>query len=187
MRTKMFLCSMLALTMLLPTAGWSQERQKQKDHPMREKWAQLGLTEQQETKLKELHKKAAPARRERMKKIGEVREQIKQELLKEKPSKKTLDDYANRMGALHKEMNAASIDHLLKVKAILTPEQFAKFTDKGFMGGPGANRARMHRGEEGSTKGNAHRTRAQKQKGADCDKGKSCCREKGGEAESKAK
>jgi Spy/CpxP family protein refolding chaperone len=174
---------MLAFAMLLPASVLAEGKQKGKIHPMKEMWAQLGLTPEQETKLKELHKQTAPARREQFKKIEELRGKIKTELLKDKPSKKVLDDYATQMGNLHKQMNLSSIDHLLKVKAILTPEQFKKFTEKGPMGGPGAH-MRGHRGEgtHGSMKGGDGEGRMRKHRGnADCEKGKDCCKKKGEE------
>ena len=156
MRTKMILCTMLAFAILLPASASAQEKQRVKNHPMKEMWAELGLTSEQETKLKELHRQTAPNRREQMKKIEELRGKIKTELLKDKPSQKVLDDYAAQMGDLHKLMNLSSIDHLLKVKEILTPEQFKKFTEKGPMGGPHGsmrdgdreNRMRKHKGVE---------------------------------------
>jgi len=169
---------MLAFAMLLPASALAQEKQRGKGEHMKERWAQLGLTPEQETKLKELHQKSAPARREQFKKIEEVRAKINAELLKEKPSKKVLDGYAAQMGNLHKQMNESAIDHLLKVKAILTPEQFKKFTEKGPMGGPGARMHGRNRGEgQGPAKGKDGEARGRKHK--DCERGEDCCKKKG--------
>jgi len=167
--------------MLLPiSASASQEKQREKNHHMKEVAAQLGLTPEQETKLKELQKQAAPARREQMKKIEELRGKINAELLKEKPSKKVLDDYSTQMGNLHKQMNLLSIDLLLKAKTILTPEQFKKFTEKAPMGNPGARMRGHHRGEgHGGMKGGDGEARTHKGKdGAEHDKKESCNKKK---------
>jgi len=161
--------------MLLPASALAEEKQKGKGEYMKEKWAQLGLTAEQETKLKELHQKTAPARREQMKKMKDVREKINAELLKEKPSKKVLEDYAAQMGNLHKQMNTSAIDHLLKVKAILTPEQFKKFTEKGPMGGPSARMRGHHRGEKS---GNEEGRMRKHKDGAEHDKKESCNKKK---------
>ena len=166
MRTKMFLCTMLAFTMLLPISALADGKQKGKGHPMKKTWMRLGLTSEQETRLKELHWQTATDRRELEIKIKELRGKIKMELLKDKPSQKVLDDYAAQMGDLHKQKNLSSIDHLLKVKKILTPEQFRTFAEKGPMGGSGAH-IRGHRDEEsrGHIKYGDRETRMRKHKG----------------------
>jgi Spy/CpxP family protein refolding chaperone len=164
--------------MLLPAAGWSRETQRRDRHPMKKKMEKLGLTSQQEAQLKELHTQTAPVRKERMGKIKELRGEIKQELLKDKPSRTALDNYAAQMGNLHKLQNEESIKHLLKVKEILTPEQFVKFTDKGLMDGPGA-RTHNNKSDGFHKKCDSEKHRAHKQKCADCDKDGACCKKKG--------
>lgn len=164
MKIRIFLCAMLAFTMLLPASVLSQERQRGGSGGMREKMTQLELTPEQETKLRELHRQNAPARREQNRKINEVREKINAELIKDKPSIRVLDDYAAQMGNLHRQMNVFSIDHMLKVKAILTPEQFKMFTEMAPMGDPSAH-SRTPRGEDAP--GGEVRTRENRGKDSD--------------------
>lgn len=181
MRTGMLLCTMLVFAMLLPTSAFAQEKQKGKHHSMKGKWAQLELTPEQVSKLKELREGSAPARKEHREKVREVRGKIKEELLKDRPSQRVLDDYAAQMGDLHEKLNTASINHLLQVKEILTPEQFKIFTEKGPKGGPGAH-IRKHRGDGApdSMKCKHGETRMRKHKGGeDCDKSESGRKKKG--------
>jgi hypothetical protein len=55
------------------------------------------------------------------------------------------------MGELQKKMNIASIDHLLNVKAVLTPEQFRKFTNRVPMGGSPGSSGSSSSGSRGRT------------------------------------
>ena len=50
----------------------------------------------------------------------------KEELLKPAPNKAVLYGYAKEMGGLHKAMAEQMADHMLKVKTILTKDQFSK-------------------------------------------------------------
>ncbi len=135
MRTKLFLLSIVATLLLIPAGIFAQDARAEKH--MKKRWAELGITSEQEAKLRELHTEAQKSRKAHMEKVKDLREKTRQELLKDNPSKSTLNDYAKQMGDLHKIMNENRIDHLLKMKAILTPEQFSKIASRGFMGGEG--------------------------------------------------
>lgn len=128
MRTKTIALSLLTALLLLPTTGSAQNRKKDF---MKKKMAEMGITEEQGAKLKELHQEMRSFRKEHMAKVKEVREKTKQELLKDNPSRSALSTYSEEMGNLHKKMNDNRIDHLLKMKAVLTPEQFEKIADHG--------------------------------------------------------
>jgi len=125
MRSKMFLCAALTFA-LLASASVSAD-DKRDEHPARRMWAELNLTADQEAKFKEINAQYAPARRENSQRIEELREKINQEILRDKPSKSMLIQYAGTIGELQKKMSLASVGHLLDVKAVLTPEQFKMF------------------------------------------------------------
>jgi Spy/CpxP family protein refolding chaperone len=136
MRVKLFLCAALLTAALLPCAGFADGKKGPREHSGKKMFAELGITAEQEAKLKEIHAAAAPAKKLLQSQIEVVHQKIKVELQKEKPSKSALNKYAAEMGNLHKQMNQAAIDRRLKVKAVLTPEQFGKLSERGFIGGP---------------------------------------------------
>jgi Spy/CpxP family protein refolding chaperone len=146
MKTKMFLCVVLLTVALFPCSGFADGKKGTREHPGKKMFAELGVTSEQEAKLKEIHAAAAPAKKLRQQQLEVVRQKIKVELQKEKPSRSALNKYAAEAGNLHKQMNLASIDRLLKIKAVLTPEQFNKLSERGFMHGPAGpymDKARM--------------------------------------------
>jgi len=105
-------------------------------------FADLDLNDKQTEGLKKLHDEEMNNREKHFSAVKEVRAQIKEELLKKEPSSPVLYGYADKLGTLHAQMAKDHGDHLLKVKKILTPEQFSKLVDtqddmkcgKGFMG-----------------------------------------------------
>jgi len=91
---------------------------------------ELGLTEEQVQQIKQNkieHQEQAEILQEKMKQIHTA---IRTELLKETSNEKTLKELADEL----KSVQAAMVDHriesLLRLKDILTPEQFAQFTEK---------------------------------------------------------
>jgi Spy/CpxP family protein refolding chaperone len=88
---------------------------------------ELNLTAEQEAQFKEINARYAPARRESAQRIEELREKMNQEILRDRPSKSALIQYAGTIGEIQKKMSLASVGHLLDVKAVLTPEQFRTF------------------------------------------------------------
>jgi Spy/CpxP family protein refolding chaperone len=101
----------------------------------------LKLTDEQQARLKALRDEMMTIRKQHIEAVKGVRDKMKAELLKPSPSQKMLDRYAGELGELHKKMTKDRTDHLLKVKKVLTPEQFSKLvekeerTDRGFGGG----------------------------------------------------
>ncbi|MBN1575584.1 MAG: Spy/CpxP family protein refolding chaperone [Chitinispirillaceae bacterium] len=119
------------------------------------RWAELNLTEEQKGKLKTLHEEMQPVREKHMEAVKTVREKIKAELLKTDPSQNTLYGYAGELGELHKQMSKDQGDHFLKIKKVLTPEQFAQLVEKdGGMMGRGKD-FRPGKGGAGPRKGKA--------------------------------
>jgi Spy/CpxP family protein refolding chaperone len=93
---------------------------------------ELGLNVDQNAKLKTLHSEMKIAHKEHIEKIKALREKSREELLKPKPDKTVLYGFAGEIGALQKIMAEKEADHLLKIKAILTPEQFDKLLSRNF-------------------------------------------------------
>jgi Spy/CpxP family protein refolding chaperone len=112
-------------------------------------WAKMGLTDQQKTDLKGLREEAKGLHKTTFEKTKAVRDKIKAEMLKTSPDQNVLNGYADELGQIEKEVNRQRFAHLLKVKAILTPEQFQKLLDMGppMEGGPGMMCPRSERGE----------------------------------------
>jgi Spy/CpxP family protein refolding chaperone len=100
---------------------------KRGDHPARKMLEELNLSAEQEARFKEINSQYAPVRRENAQRIEELREKINQEILRDKPSKSMLIQYAGTIGELQKKMSLSSVNHLLEVKSVLTPEQFKTF------------------------------------------------------------
>ena len=98
---------------------------------------ELGLSADQKTKLKDLREEMKGVRKEHMEKMKAILDKSKEELLKASPKKEVLYGYAKQSGDLRRIMAEREVDHLLKVKAILTPEQFKKLLNKDFRHGPG--------------------------------------------------
>ncbi|MBN1127377.1 MAG: Spy/CpxP family protein refolding chaperone [Chitinispirillaceae bacterium] len=99
--------------------------------------ADLKLTGDQKTKLKELHQQHLQEMKPFRDKMKGVRDKVKAELVKPAPSKPALDGYAVELGDLHKQMAIKRNEHLLQVKALLTPEQFSKLVDRDWKGKEG--------------------------------------------------
>jgi Spy/CpxP family protein refolding chaperone len=110
-------------------------------------WSELGLSEEQQTKLKELHEEMRTEKKEHWDKMKGLREQIRTELGKENPGRTTLDNYVARQAELHKAMAGARMDHLLAVKKILTAEQFDKLLDRHWVGCRGGRKGCRHHGK----------------------------------------
>ena len=119
---------------LLPAFAFSQKASSPPDRQHR-MWADLELNEEQKEKLKTLHVETKTERKSHFEALRDLRTKIKDELLKEQPSQSVLDDYAQKMGALHQEMARKQNQHMLKLKEVLTAEQFSKIVSKEWKGG----------------------------------------------------
>jgi Spy/CpxP family protein refolding chaperone len=115
-------------------------------------WAQLNLTEDQKAKLKALRSGAKDFRKANFDKMKSLLDKSKEELLKAAPSKAVLYGYAKEMGDLHKAISEHMADQMLKMKTILTKEQFQKFLNRDFRQGmdrPGKGPHPPHDGQHG--------------------------------------
>jgi len=142
----MFFCiALLSAALASATATADDKRGDQ----ARRMWEELNLSAEQEAQFKEINSRHAPARRESAQRIEELREKINQEILRDKPSKSVLIQYAGTIGEIQKKMSLASVNHLLDVKAVLTPEQFKTFVSmsSATTGGKRSGGARRSDGE----------------------------------------
>jgi len=146
--SRIILCIALLSAMLAPVSATADD--KREEHPARRMWAELNLTADQEAQFKEINARHAPARRENSQRIEELREKINQEILRDKPSKSMLIQYAGTIGELQKKMSLASVNHLLDVKSVLTNEQFKTFVSmSSATGGKRSGGKRAGEGAEG--------------------------------------
>jgi Spy/CpxP family protein refolding chaperone len=105
-----------------------------KEGPRGEKMArELGLSTQQKAKFKEFREEMRDVRKAHMEKMKALLDKSKEELRKPSPSRDVLYAYARESGELRRVMAEKEADHMLKVKAVLTPEQFNKLLGKDFM------------------------------------------------------
>jgi len=144
------LCVALLSVMFASAAALADD--KRGDHPARKMWEELNLTAEQEAQFREINSRYAPERRAQAQRIEELREKINQEILRDKPSRSVLIQYASQIGETQKKMSLASVDHLLSVKAVLTPEQFKTFVSMSSVAA-GGKRGGGKRGDGESTGG----------------------------------
>jgi Spy/CpxP family protein refolding chaperone len=130
----------------------------------------LGLNADQKAKHDALHKEMQPIVMEHMKAMKDIRDKMKAEFLKPNPDQFALKGLSEQMQKAMADFSAKRIDHLLKLKAILTPQQFAKVIEsklsqcgcmgccmeheKGERGHEGAEKetGKCHHGNEGGEK-----------------------------------
>lgn len=108
-------------------------------------WSEMKLTTEQQEKLKALHGEMQETRKKHKDEIMTVRKKIADELLKDASSTSILDNYSKELGDLHVKMTQERYEHLLKVKQILTAEQFKAMLSREDAGRPGS----CHRGKMG--------------------------------------
>jgi Spy/CpxP family protein refolding chaperone len=113
-------------------------------------WAQLNLTVDQKQKLKAIREENKDFRKANFEKMRALLEKSKDELLKPSPSKSVLYGYAKEMGDLHKTEAEHMADHMLKLKTILTKEQFEKLIKMGPPHGMHGMKDHPHRGGPGT-------------------------------------
>ncbi|KMQ50245.1 hypothetical protein CHISP_2815 [Chitinispirillum alkaliphilum] len=130
MKTKLLIITLTTAFLIVPVnlsarEGSNNRRgQPRCTQTMRKKWNELGITEEQKDKIRELNSTKRPLRGEVMREIASIRENIKVEMLKDSPDREQLSYYSRRLGDIHKEANERRIEHLLELKSILTEEQF---------------------------------------------------------------
>ena len=121
-----FLTGML---MLSPLAVSAQPADSTVPRPFQKMITELKLTPDQQAKLQAQHKEMREQGKVIFEQMKKIRENVKAELLKDKPSPAALDDYATQLAGLQKQLIQKRHEHLLKAKAILTPEQFSKLVN----------------------------------------------------------
>lgn len=126
-------------------------------------WNDMKLTAEQQEKLKALHGEMQETRKAHIDEVMVVRKKIADELLKDAPSTETLNSYAKELGELHAKMTQERYAHLLKVKQILTAEQFKTMLSREGASGPGG----CHNGKMGPGKNGCYNKSA----GGCCPKG----------------
>ena len=129
MRTKTIFSVVLVSLLLSTTAAFcspDSTRAAPRDSSHQKWWAQLNLTDDQKAKLKTLRQEMRESRKANFEKMKVLLDKSKEELLKPAPNKALLYGYAKEMGDLHKAMAEHMADHMLKVKTILTKDQFTK-------------------------------------------------------------
>jgi Spy/CpxP family protein refolding chaperone len=138
-----FFSSALMLSSLSASAQQSDTlRQK----PFQRMINDLKLTPDQQAKLQAQHKQMREEGKVIFEQMKKVREKVREELLKDKPSKSALDDYAAQLAGLHKQLIQKRHEHLLQAKKVLTPEQFSKLVNHEWKR-PGANGCGPFRGK----------------------------------------
>jgi periplasmic protein CpxP/Spy len=108
----------------------------------------LGLTTDQQAKLKNLRADVGKLNKVTRDKIKTLREKEKDELLVPNPSQQALYGYAKEINDLQGAMAEKRLEHLLKVKEILTPDQFKKLMSM---------TSRMQKGRQWKNGGNGNK------------------------------
>jgi Spy/CpxP family protein refolding chaperone len=131
MKSSVLVSGLMAGALML----WPLVASAQQKDPMTQKHFQglvndLKLTPDQQSRLKTQHQQMREEGKAVFKEMKKVREKVRAELLKDKPSKPALDEYATQLAGLHKQLIQKRHEHLLQAKAILTPEQFSKLVNR---------------------------------------------------------
>ena len=118
-------------------------------------WAEMDLNEEQKAELKKLKTEHHESARAAFAKVKAVREKVKAELEKEKPDPKALQAASKEAGLAAEELSNQRVDYLLRLKKVLTKEQFAKLLSKEWVaaGHDGHWGRGKHRGPPGKKKG----------------------------------
>lgn len=86
-----------------------------------------------------------------------MRMQIKEELLKEEPSRKAIDKFSKTIAANREKMQKNHIDHALEIKKVLKPEQWKMFLAHHW-DGMGMGHGGMEHGARGCGRDGTHRS-----------------------------
>jgi len=135
---RIFISLLIAATLYIPSSGGTGTQSKGNGM-----WNDLQLTAEQRTQIAKLHTEREDSRDKNITEIKTVRQKIRDELVKSNPSRTLLADYANELGKLHSEQMLQSIDRIIELKAILTPEQTQKLIDRQWKGDGIGKDARM--------------------------------------------
>lgn len=130
------LCAVLLIMSAATAFGVPESATAARDSSHQKWWAQLNLTVDQQAKVKTLRAEMKDFRKANFEKMKSLLDLSKAELLKAAPNKSVLYGYAKEMGDLHKTMSEHMADHMLKMKSILTKEQFEKLLSRDMFMGP---------------------------------------------------
>jgi Spy/CpxP family protein refolding chaperone len=115
--------------MLSSLSASAQQSDTLRQKPFQRMIDELKLTPDQQAKLRAQHKQMREEGKVIFEQMKKIREKVREELLKDKPSKSALDDYAEQLAGLHKQLIQKRHEHLLQAKALLTSEQFSKLVN----------------------------------------------------------
>ncbi len=110
-------------------------------------WMGLGLDDEQQMKMEKLSLEHRLATIDIRAEQAKLRLEMKQEMLKDEPSRKTLEKFAKSIAANREKMQMSRIDHMLDVKKVLTPEQWKMFV-RNHYDGAGRMGDRAHRSHD---------------------------------------
>jgi len=91
---------------------------------------ELGLTQEQKDQLKEMKIGNREAAKQLREKIKTKRGEMKAELTKPQSDRNKLDSIIEEIGELKKETMRSRIDSVLRMKMVLTPEQYKLLNEK---------------------------------------------------------
>ena len=86
----------------------------------------LGLTPDQKTKMQALRESFTPAQKTMREDLKSKQTALREMLDSAAPDRAKADDLAREINLLQNKMMISHIDHIFKVRAILTPEQYKK-------------------------------------------------------------
>jgi Spy/CpxP family protein refolding chaperone len=127
--TIMAVCFLTCMFMVSPLAVFAQPADSTGPGPFQKMINDLKLTTDQQAKLQAQHKEMREQGKVIFEQMKKIREKVKTELLKDKPSPAALDDYAAQLAGLDKQLIQKRHEHLLQAKKALTPEQFSKLAN----------------------------------------------------------
>jgi Spy/CpxP family protein refolding chaperone len=94
------------------------------------KWREkMGFTPEQDIQLKDLRDEFREVSSGIFKTLSENQHQIFEELDQENPDQEKLDRLAVETGQLHAQLRKETIQHMLAIKAVTTPEQYQKMAE----------------------------------------------------------
>jgi len=97
---------------------------------MEEIMDELDLTDVQKTQLEELKKPSVEEFKKRREEVKAINQELKKELDKAETDKAKIDSLVDKLVAFEREKIEKRVEHILKVKEILTPEQFELLKQK---------------------------------------------------------
>jgi Spy/CpxP family protein refolding chaperone len=131
MKYKVFI-PLLSIIVMLATPLFANPDGRGHGDKHRHAFEELNLTDEQHTQLKLLKLDMQKEQILHFDEVKKIRDKIKEELLKEKPSQTKLNEYSKELGKLHGKLSEKRMAHLLKVKEVLSREQFEKILSREF-------------------------------------------------------